>query len=433
LSPQEGDSKENEKEKQVNGASSLNEELSAIARNNEMEQKSEITFEKQVDGASSPTPTIVVEDILSSGKSGRSENSLPEITGGGEDHVVKNVVVKSVKIESYVAYIEKDSNDFVRLENGMEENAGTVLGNLIHDDTTATNIEEDKSRRVSKGIENNNVDTGVKDDLKKADLSSRENGVGENSSADIEEGLNDDSVNLTQGQDSEIEQIPEMTFENILVVEDWATSNSKLIIEDVFTSGRIEIQEDFKDDDVGSKEWVQIESNLAYIGKEDDSLEQNDSEVEKTAGTAIESYEHSTNGSNSQTIENSLTSKEQEDAESTTPDFHINDEVKGDLKSREYGHIVLTDTDVQKKKDDLDPRECAKVENNGQTVDTGALISTEGELIGDDTDDNLLSLQLQHEREMQELRANLQDEYQNQVNLKIYELIKIWYGQRSIY
>ena len=400
-------------------------DVSAIIHNNEMEEMPEITFENHVNGTSSSNSTVV-EDGLSSRECGRSENNLAEIVDVEDDF--KNDGVKSiewVQIDSDVAYVGKDTNnDFVSMplqyDNGMEENPEMVFENHA-DDTSTSNfprIVQDGVRLTGdcEDIENNNVDINIKDDLKSDGLNSRESELIENNVAHIEKGLdNDDCVKLDPGRDNKTEQIPGITFENFLV-EDSTTSDSQATVEDAFSSeecGRTEIEDDLKNDDARSGEWVQIESNLAYIGKEvdDDSLKlqvRNDSEVEKTMAKAIESHVDGTSASNSQEVEDDLNSRKCESVEITLPDINVHDDLKND---------------------DLNSSECVHLENgladknNGQNVKNDGLSSTEGELIerhtvnfGKDTNNSVLNMQLQHQREMQELQTTLQDEYQKQVN-----------------
>ena len=440
---QEGESEKREAKELVVSS----EDLGAVERDNEMEQKSEITLGNDVNGASSSNREEGAKNYpVSSGEAEQSKNNSVEITDS-EGDLVKTIVVKSVEcvqIESDVVYIGKAGKDFETLqqENGMDKNPEIAFENHIHD-TRVADIPDEKSKRVCEDIENNNVDIGIKDDIKNDDLSSRENELVENSD---EKGLNDNSVDLTLKHNSAIEQIPEITFENILV-EDSTTLNPQVVIEDIFTSRQIKIQDDLKDDDVGTKdlEWVQIESNLAYMGKEDDRndedlelQEQHDNETEKTVKLAIESYDHDIDPLNSQTVENNLDSRKLEDAE-----IYIHEEdLKHDLSSRERTEIVLADIDIHNvlRKDDLSPRECTKIENksvggdNEHTMNSDVLTSTEGKLIesnlvdfGEDTDNEFVSMQLQHEKEMQELRTNLQDEYQNQVNFHVIQIFIIFY------
>ena len=390
-------------------------DVSAIIHNNEMEEMPEITFENHVNGTSSSNSTVV-EDGLSSRECG-SENNLAEILDVEDDFKNDGVKSMTVQIDSDVAYVGKDTNnDFVSMplqyDNGMEENPGMVFENHA-DDTSTSNfprIVQDGVRLTGEceDVENNNVDINIKDDLKSDGLNSRESELIENNVAAIEKGLNnDDCVMLDPGRDNKkTEQIPGITFENFLV-EDSTTSDSQATVEDAFSSeecGRIEIEDDLKNDDARSGEWVQIESNLAYIGKEvdDDSLKlqvRHDSEVEKTM--AIESHVNGTSASNSQEVEDDLNSRKCESVENTLPDINVHDDLKND---------------------DLSSSECVQLENgladknNGQNVKNDGLSSTEGVDFGKDTNNSVLNMQLQHQREMQELQTTLQDEYQKQVN-----------------
>ena len=402
------------------------EDLGVFRPNNKIEQKSEVTFENHVNGASSSNPEEDAKnDAVSSGEVGQSKNNLVVITDS-EGDLVKNIVVKSVEwVQIESDGIGKAGKHFetVQQKNGMEGNPETAnFENHIHAIRVA-DIGDDKSKSVSEDIENNNVDINIKDDMKNDDLSSKENELVENNG---EKGLNDDSVDLTPGHENEIEQIPEMTFENILA-QDSTTLNSQEVIEDIFTSGQIKIQDNLKDDDVGTKECVQIKSNLAYMRKEGDDRndedleiqEQHDNEMKKTVEMAIESYDHDIDPLNSQTIENNFDSRKREDAK-----ICIHEDLKQDLNSRrERAEIVLADMDIHK----------SVAGNNEHTMNSGALPPTEGQLIesnladfGEDTHNEFVSMQLQHEKEMQELRTNLQDEYQNQV-LKISDELREHY------
>jgi hypothetical protein len=434
-------------------------------QNNKMDQNPGSTFENHVDDTSSSNSQTIVEDALTSRECGRNENNLVDMihieedfknsgvnTQLGHDKEVKqnpgitfeNFLVEGstasnsqarvedgfssrknnkadiidireddgavrsiqwVQIESNVAFLGKDSkNDIVSMplqhDNGMEENPGMVFENHADDTSTLNSLAEiaDDVRltNVCEDIENNNVDN-IEDGLKNVGLTSRNGELIGNNMADIGKGLNDDCANIQVKHDKEMEQNPAITFET-LVIEHSTTSNSQTIS---------------KDDDTRSIEWLDIESNLTCLGKDvnNDSLktqEQRDNEMEENQGRAIENHVDDSSLTSQKVVEDGLSSKECKDVENKSPD------IQDDLK-----------TDVS--------RECVQIENSladinvGESVKKDGLSSEEGEQnnkvdFEGNANDDFVNSQLQHEREMEELRIALQDEYQKQVNFTYFML-----------
>ena len=366
-------------------------------QNNKMEQKPGTTFENHVDDTSSSNSQASVEDGFRS----RKNNNADIIDIHEDDDAARSI--QWVQIESNVAFLGKDSkNDIVSMplqhDNGMEENPRMVFENHADDTSTLNSLAEiaDDVRltNVCEDIENNNVDN-IEDALKNDGLTSRNGELIGNNMADIGKGLNDDCANIQVKHDKEMEQNPAITFET-LVIEHSTTSNSQTIS---------------KDDDTRSIEWLDIESNLTYLGKDvnNDSLKtqlQRDNEMEENPEMAVENHVDDSSLTSQKIVEDGLSSKECKDVDNKLPD--IQDDLKTD-GSRVQIENSLADINV------------------GESVKNDGLNSEEGEQnnkvdFEGNANDDFVNSQLQHEREMEELRIALQDEYQKQVNFTYFSL-----------
>lgn len=191
---------------------------------------------------------------------------------GSEDE--RNVLEKGFSKQENI--FAEDMDKIV--DKGMTQNSEMIFENRV-EDTSASKSQTvlDDSLEEFEDIENKDSDI-IDDGLKNDDCVSKKEGLPEfeNKMPGIEEGLNNNYENSSMEHNDEIEQNTGTTIKNVLVEKTVTskaiTSHSRKIIVERSAGSRkckqFEFEGDVKNDVAGSRDWVQVETNVAYAGKD---------------------------------------------------------------------------------------------------------------------------------------------------------------------
>ena len=214
----------------------------------------------------------------------------------GERNVVENVLFKQDNITA------EDTSKIA--DNGVTQNPKMMFENRA-DDTRSSNSQAflGDSLDECEDIENKDADT-LRHGLKNDSFSSKKDDLPESESIrpGIEKGTNNDYSSLGD----KAEQNPRATVKNVLVEKTVTskviTSRSRKIIVERSSGPKKGKQFEFESDvnhDVGtSRHWVEVETNVAYAGKDTSARSKDEMEQGKDIAVSMESRAGETSQTN---------------------------------------------------------------------------------------------------------------------------------------
>ena len=280
--------------------------------------------------------------------------------------------------------------------------------------TRVTTKNGDSTRFSPKDIGNNDVEINEEDHFENYEFSSKERELHENKMTTVKTSTNAEFLNTQREHCKDQEGIVGIPFEKTMSESDAVTEEALSPKE--FT--QIEIYKDLENEGDTLVNWVQIESNLDYAGKDasGDDLNTED-EIQQIAEMPVEtSVDGIVHFNSKEIIEDGISSNECKDVENVIPSVEFkSDNENDDLSDRREDERVennMGENDIDK-----DGEMYKVVFTESDPVEHGTVD------VRDVMNSDLVNMQLQHEKEMEELRITLQDEYQKQVKLISSELM----------